>query len=262
MNGLLALASGPDAWLPAAIVAPFIGSFLGVLVTRLPEGGTVIFGRSRCDHCSTPLAPRDLVPLLSFALAAGRCRYCRSAIPLLAPGIELAALAVVGWSATVMQGGDLWLSCLLGWALLAMSWIDLRTMTLPDSLTLSLLVAGLGAVAWLNPPSLPEHALAAALGYLLLFGTAWGYRLLRGRDGIGLGDAKLLAALGAWLGLGSLPMVLFLAACLGLLAAAGMRLSGRRVSAATAIPFGPCLALSGWLLWLYPDWLLWTGVAG
>ncbi|HVY17111.1 MAG TPA: A24 family peptidase [Rhodopila sp.] len=260
VNGLLALASGPHAWILAAILAPFIGSFLGVLITRLPEGRGVVFGRSRCDHCGHALAPPELIPLASFLLSGGRCRYCREPIGLLAPGVELAAVAVVGWSATAMRGADLWLSCIFGWTLLTLAWIDLRTLTLPDCLTLPLVLTGLGAMAWLNPADLPNHALAAALGYLLLFGTAWVYRVLRGRDGIGLGDAKLLAALGAWLGLESLPMVLFVGACLGLLAAIALRLSGREVSAATAIPFGPCLALSGWLLWLYPNWLVFAGV--
>jgi len=174
--------------------------------------------------------------------------------------IELAALAVAGWAATMAAGNEIWLACLLGWALLTAAWIDIRTMILPDALTLPLLAAGLIVTAVTDPDSLTDHAVAAALGYLLLFATARAYRVLRGRDGLGLGDAKLLAALGAWIGLSNLPVVLLLASCLGLAAAGAGLLFGKRVTAATAIPFGPFLALAGWLAWLYADWFnRWLG---
>ncbi len=173
------------------------------------------------------------------------------AIGLFPPAVELAALAVAAWAVLAVPTAAVWLSCLLGWTLLTASWIDARTMLLPDVLTLPLLLAGLGATAWLDPDSLPDHALAAALGYGVLFAIARGYRWLRGRDGMGLGDAKLLGALGAWLGLSDLPAVVFVAASLGLAAAGILALRGRRITGVTAIPFGPCLALSGWLVWLY-----------
>jgi leader peptidase (prepilin peptidase)/N-methyltransferase len=144
--------------------------------------------------------------------------------------------------------------------LLTLAWIDLRAMILPDVLTLPLLAAGLATTGMSRPDALADHLLAAALGYLTLATVAWAYRRFRGRDGMGMGDAKLLAAIGAWLGLGLLPVALLLAACAGLAAAAGAALIGKRVTAATAIPFGPFLALSGWLLWLYADriadWLM------
>jgi leader peptidase (prepilin peptidase)/N-methyltransferase len=89
------------------------------------------------------------------------------------------------------------------------------------------------------------------MGYGLFFAIAWVYRRLRGRDGLGLGDAKLLAALAAWVGLNDLPLILLLASCLGLAAAGIGALAGKRMTAATAIPFGPFLAAAGWLLWLY-----------
>jgi leader peptidase (prepilin peptidase)/N-methyltransferase len=95
----------------------------------------------------------------------------------------------------------------------------------------------------------------AALGYLSLAAVAWVYRRFRGRDGLGMGDAKLLGAIGAWLGLSLLPLALLFAACAGLAAAGTAALAGKRMTAATAIPFGPFLALSGWLLWLYADWI-------
>jgi leader peptidase (prepilin peptidase)/N-methyltransferase len=254
VDTLFNLMSGPLSGFPAILAAPFIGSFLGVLILRLPDGRPIATGRSACDQCGHRLGVRDLVPILSFLLMHGRCRYCGAAIGAFPVLIELAAVGVAAWAAAIMNGTDLWLACLLGWTLLTAGWIDMRTMLLPDVLTLPLLVAGLAATAVVNPDALLDHALAAVLGYLLLFGTAWAYRRLRGRDGIGAGDAKLLAALGAWLGIGSLPVVLLLASCLGLIAAGGAMLFGRRLTAATAIPFGPFLSFAGWLIWLYPDW--------
>ena len=237
------------------LAAPFVGSFLGVLVVRLPAGRPVAIGRSACDHCGHRLGARDLIPLLSYGLNGGRCRFCGHAIEPFVVAIELAAVGVAVWAATAATGIELWFGCLLGWTLLAAAWIDLRTLILPDVLTLPLLLAGLAATTVISPDDVADHALAAGLGYLLLFATGWIYRRLRGRDGLGMGDAKLLGALGAWLGLSALPAVLLVASCLGLAAAGIAMLFGKRMTGATAIPFGPLLAISGWLLWLYGDWL-------
>ena len=147
------------------------------------------------------------------------------------------------------------MACLLGWSLLALAWIDVRAMILPDILTLPLLLMGLLVTEVRNPAALTDHALAAALGYSGLCLLAWSYRRFRGQDGLGPGDAKLLGAMGAWLGPGLLPAIVFLAACSGLLFAGVLMLAGKRVTPATALPFGPCLALAGWILWLYGDTL-------
>lgn len=251
MDALTDPALFPLFWLPPLLVAPFIGSFLGVLIQRLPEQRPVGLARSRCDHCGHTLAARDLIPLLSFVLLRGRCRYCHEPIGWLAPGVELAALAVAGWAVLAVPPSDVWLACLLGWGLLALAWIDLRTMLLPDALTLPLLLIGLVLAALSGLDVLLDHTVAAVLGFGVLFGIARGYRWLRGQDGMGLGDAKLFASLGAWTGLDGLAPVLLAAACLGLLGALLATLAGRRMTATTAIPFGPFLALSGWLVWLY-----------
>jgi leader peptidase (prepilin peptidase)/N-methyltransferase len=253
---LIRLISGPLAWLPPLMVAPIIGSFLGVLILRLPAGRSVVIARSACDHCGHTLGLRDLIPLMSYAATRGRCRYCGAAIGRFNLDVELAALAVAAWVVTVVPVGQIWPACLLGWTLLALAWTDLRTMILPDVLTLPLLLAGLIVTDLGSPDALLDHSAAAALGWGLLFAVAWIYRTLRGRDGLGLGDAKLLGALGAWVGLGDLPVVLLMASCLGLAAAGIGAVAGKQMTAATAIPFGPCLALAGWLSWLYAD--LWN----
>ncbi len=238
-------------WLCAALVAPFAGSLAGLLAHRLPRGQSVVLSRSACQSCGTPLTPIDLVPLLSYLALRGRCRHCGAPIGWRHPAMELAALAMAVWAATVFDGEMLWAACILGWTLLALAACDLETYLLPDALTLPLLLAGLAVTWWFDPDSLTDHALAAALGYLAFVGIARGYRYLRGRDGLGLGDAKLLAAAGAWLGVAALPNVVLIAAVSGLAAAGAMALRGQRLSAQLRLPFGPALALATWLTWLY-----------
>ena len=260
MDSFTDLISGTLSPVAAVLVAPFVGSFLGVLIQRLPDGRPVVTGRSACDQCGHRLGARDLVPFISYLVSHGRCRHCGQPIGWFPVAVEAAALGVAGWAATASDGPGVWLTCLLGWTLLTAAWIDIRAMILPDVLTLPLLLAGLIVTAAISPDALTDRALAAGLGYLVLAGTALAYRRLRGRDGLGLGDAKLLAALGAWLGLNGLPGVLLLASCSGLLAAGAALLLGKRVTATTAIPFGPFLALAGWLVWLYADGFLgWLG---
>jgi len=239
------------AW-SSVLAAPFIGSFLGVVVRRLPEGRPIAWSRSHCEGCGARLGVRDLVPLFSWLAGRGRCRFCGRPLEWFYPLIELAALAVALISLFVDNGADVWLDCLLGWWLLTLAWIDVRCWLLPDSLTLPLIIAGLAAAAAFDPEGLTDRAFGAAAGYLGLRMVALIYRALRGRDGLGGGDAKLLAAAGAWVGLRALPQVVLLAALAGLLAAACLRLSGIRLDAQSAIPFGPFLALAIWLLWLTP----------
>ena len=244
------------SWL-IILVAPFIGSFLGVLIRRLPEGRPIAFARSRCDSCGAPLAASELVPFASYVLQRGRCRHCGATIQPFHLMIEGAAVLVAIWS--ILGEADpvrQWLDCTLGWTLLTLSWIDFRCMWLPDVLTLPLLLAGLAFTLTVRPADVTAHAAGAAAGYLSLRGISGGYRILRGREGIGGGDAKLMGAAGAWLGLPSLPYVLLLAALLGLAMAACLVLRGRRLRAQSPLPFGPCLALAFWLFWMHGGWLM------
>jgi leader peptidase (prepilin peptidase)/N-methyltransferase len=234
------------------IMGPFIGSFLLVAVLRYPTMEGVAFGRSTCPACRSTIAARDLVPLVSWALLRGRCRDCAAAIGWRYPAVELGAAAIALWAATTASGWLLWVTSAFGWALLALSLIDLRSYRLPDFLTLPLLLAGLAVIAWAWPTALPDHLLGAALGFAVLAGIGWLYRVLRGRDGLGLGDAKLLAAGGAWLSWQALPGIVLVAAVLALAAALTMHLARRMpLSAATTVPFGPYLAAAIWLAWLY-----------
>ncbi len=207
----------PDTALVMMLVAaPAIGSFLGTLVLRLPEGQPVVAARSACPHCHHPLAAWDMVPLLSWLLLRGRCRHCGAAIGAFYPGMELAALGIAAAAVMLVPAAVVPWSCLLGWALLALALIDRRAFLLPDVLTLPLLALGLAATAVLDTEALPAHLAGAGLGWLAFTLLAAGYRALRGREGLGGGDAKLLAAGGAWLGWPALPAIMFGAAVLGL----------------------------------------------
>jgi leader peptidase (prepilin peptidase)/N-methyltransferase len=244
------LSLGTAGW-GLIVAAPFIGSFLGVLIRRLPEGRPIVWARSACEACGAGLTASELVPLVSWVIARGRCGHCGRPVGWFYPAVELAALAAALIALAVDDIETAWLDCLLGWWLLALAWIDVRRLILPDVLTLPLIVAGLLAAAVLDPDSLAERALGAALGYLALRAVAWAYLRLRGREGLGQGDAKLLAAAGAWLGAVALPQIILVAALSALLVAAALRLSGRTMHAHSALPFGPFLALAIWALWLF-----------
>jgi leader peptidase (prepilin peptidase)/N-methyltransferase len=232
-------------------MAPFVGSFLGVAITRLPVGARVVLARSSCPSCDHALGVRDLVPLLSWAFLRGRCRHCGAAIGTFYPAIELAAVLIAAWAALVLPGALVFAGCLLGWALLALGVIDRRHEILPDVLTLPLIAAGLGVAYWLDPASLRDHAIGAVAGFAAFFIIRVAYRRVRGREGLGMGDAKLLAAGGAWVSWPGLPGIVLWAAMAGLAVALIRALTGGRVTAADRIPFGPYLCGGIWLVWLY-----------
>jgi len=246
-----ALADNP--WIGAvagALLGAIVGSFLATILVRWPAGQSALGGRSRCDTCAAPLRPRDLIPLVSFALARGRCRGCGAAIDPRHPAMELAA-AMVGAAALIAHAPPLALvTAGFGWALLLLIALDAEHHWLPDRLTLPLIPLGLAA-AWAGfGPPLAERALGAALGWLVLSALAWGYRALRAREGLGGGDPKLLAALAAWLGVWQLPFLLLGAGLLGLGAVALLRLRGAAVTATSRLPLGALMALAAWPLWL------------
>ncbi|MBO1325122.1 prepilin peptidase [Acetobacter sp. TBRC 12305] len=247
-------------WL-VLLLAPFVGSFLGVLACRLPRGERVLIARSACAGCGAVLGPHELVPLVSYLIQNGRCRSCGARIDAEHPAMELMALGIAVlallacWQGvkTGVYGASfpmqvVWQGCVLGWWLLVLAMIDFRTYRLPDVLTLPLVALGLALAAGGGWRAVMVRGVGAGLGYAAFAGMAALYRRVRGQDGLGLGDAKLLAAAGAWLGPAVLPRLVCAAAVLTLggawLATRGGLARGQRV------PFGPGLAVAIWGAWL------------
>jgi leader peptidase (prepilin peptidase)/N-methyltransferase len=237
-------------------VAPFIGSFVATLAWRLPRGRAVVLARSACPACGATLNAVDLIPIFGWLLRRGHCRECAAPIAAAYPLTELAALAAAAWAVwTIPPGWQLWAVCGLGWALLALALIDAGHFLLPDALTLPLLGAGIvvalaGERAWPIAPG--DAALGAGSGYLVLMAVGFFYRRLRGREGLGQGDAKLLAAAGAWTGWVGLPSVVLIAALAALAwALTDALIRRRRLDPARRVAFGVFLALGTWLVVLY-----------
>ncbi|MCW4151939.1 A24 family peptidase [Halomonas sp. 18H] len=263
--------------LPPWLVGPIamllglsLGSFVNVVITRLPvmlmrqwrsearealsleaESAplfNLVRPDSMCPSCESPIAWRHKLPLVSWLMLRGRCADCQARISPQYPLVELLggllALAVVllhgvSWETAFLLG-----ACL---TLLALAVIDLRLQLLPDILTLPLLWAGLFYHWLLVPLALPDAVLGAMLGYLVLWGFHGVFHLATGKQGMGQGDFKLLAALGAWLGWTYLPLLLLIAAASGTLY--GMAIQARDPrQRGQAIAFGPWLAMAGWLM--------------
>lgn len=236
------------AALIGALAGAIAGSFLSTIILRWPQGRSVLRGRSACDGCGRNLGACDLVPLLSAMIQRGRCRTCGARIDPLHGRME-AACAIIGALAIgglPELGGVAW--ALLGWLLLTLAILDWRHFWLPDALTLPLAFLGLTVGIWATDVSLPDRVIGAAIGYGALLAIALSYRALRGRDGLGLGDAKLLGALGAWFGWQALPFILLIASILGL---AVMLITGRAKQRTARVPLGSFLALA-----VLPAWII------
>jgi leader peptidase (prepilin peptidase)/N-methyltransferase len=223
------------------------------------QGG--VFGKSCCNLCGRTLsAAPSIEPIVSFLVIHGRCRSCSLPIVPYYLAVQLATIAIAIWAAVVAPDPvTLWADCLLGWILLALAWIDLVHMRLPDALTLPLLALGLFVEAATAFAQIAAHVLGAIAGYAAFKGVAIGYRAVRGRDGLGGGDAKLLAVAGAWVGWAELPEVVLLAALLGIAGAVVSRARGDAMSSMTALPFGPCLAIALWIVRLHGPLIFGTG---
>ena len=232
------------------VLGAIAGSFIAVILLRWPEGRSAVRGRSCCDHCGEALGPGELVPVLSYYRQRGRCLRCGAAIDSRHVAVEIAA-AFIGLVAALAHPFPMALvTALLGWWLLLVALIDLEHQWLPDRLTLPLLPLGWG-VAWIEiGPPLQDRLIGAAMGFLILWIVGALYKRLRGREGLGGGDPKLLAAIGAWLGWQPLPMVLLGAGLLGLAAVLTHWLKGRKVTATDRLPLGTLMAIAAWPIWL------------
>ncbi|MDB5675230.1 MAG: peptidase [Sphingomonas bacterium] len=247
----------PSVW-PVALglLGAIIGSFVATLVIRWPEGRSVLRGRSHCDSCDAMLGARDLVPLVSAALARGRCRHCAAPIDPRHWQIELAAAAIGVAAGLAVPGPVATAGAAFGWLLLALAALDLAIFWLPNQLTIILAVGGLlTGVIGIDPP-LTTRLIGGAAGFAGLWCVGQGYRLLRKREGLGGGDPKLLGAIGLWLGWAMLPAVLLLAALTGLALVLVGHLSGRAARLDDRVPFGALLAIAA-----YPAWLFLLGTA-
>lgn len=237
----------PVAALIGGLAGAILGSFLATLILRWPQGRSVMRGRSACDGCGRTLGARDLIPLFSAMMQRGRCRSCGAAIDPLHGRVE-AGCAVIGalaLGAMPNLGGIGW--AVFGWLLLTLAVLDWRHFWLPDALTLPLAFLGFTIGLWATDVALVDRAIGAAAGYGALLAIALGYRAVRGRDGLGLGDAKLLGALGAWMGWQALPFILLIASVTGLLV---MLMTGRAKEAGARVPLGMFLALAAVPAWI------------
>jgi leader peptidase (prepilin peptidase)/N-methyltransferase len=280
----------PGLGYPAAAgLGLLVGSFLNVVILRLPRRlewqwkrdardileipelyepppPGVVVERSHCPQCGHQLAWYENIPLLSWLALRGKCRHCKTPISLQYPLVEL--LTGLLFLVCVWRFGFGWKgfgALLLTSYLIALAGIDLRTRLLPDTLTLPLLWLGLvAAVEHLYVPLKPA-VLGAMAGYLSLWSVYWVFKQLTGKEGMGHGDFKLLAAIGAWTGLaGVLPTILLSSLLGALIGTLWLTLKGR--DKATPIPFGPYLAVAGWISFMWGkdlvQWYLhWAGLA-
>ncbi|HHQ4651858.1 TPA: prepilin peptidase [Aeromonas hydrophila] len=267
-------------WLYFSLVFLFslmIGSFLNVVIHRLPimlerewqaeylgyfnpetqpqqeERYNLMVPRSACPHCGHAITAMENIPLLSWLWLKGRCRECQAPISARYPLVELlTALLSLVVAATFAPGWGLLAALLLTWVLVALTFIDLDKMLLPDQLTLPLLWGGLLFNLAGGFAPLADAVIGAMAGYLVLWSLYWAFKLLTGKEGMGYGDFKLLAALGAWLGWQALPIMLLLSSLVGAFIGIGLILL-RNHHQNKPIPFGPYLAIAGWIALLWGD---------
>lgn len=281
--------SAPLAVTAAAVFGLLLGSFLNVVIHRLPkmlerawaaeaaelrgeeappsERYNLVVPHSHCPACGHRIGALENIPLISWLLQRGKCTACGAAIPARYPIVELAtavlsAVAIWRFGATAAGLGAVVLTAFL----IALTFIDFDTHLLPDNMTLPLLWLGLLLNLWGVFAPLPAAVIGAMAGYLSLWSIYWLFKLATGKEGMGYGDFKLLAALGAWCGVsGILPIVLMSAVVGAVFGSVWLAVRGR--DKATPIPFGPYLAAAGWIQFLWGEqiiaaYLSYSGLAG
>jgi leader peptidase (prepilin peptidase)/N-methyltransferase len=233
-------------------LSPAIGSFLAVLVDRLPRGEDVVKAPSQCRNCKGKLGAFDLIPIVSFILRRGRCGQCGAPIPPMVLYVELMAVGAAVLAVIAAQGDNvqLILSIMFLWLLIVLAVTDAIWFRLPDVLTAGLAIT---AFTWAILPG--GNGVQALWGALIGAGSFWGIRLcyhrLRGREGLGLGDVKLMIGLGAFAGPLLVPWLVLLAASAALGVALIQRvMQGKFISSETPLPFGSALCGAGFAIWL------------
>ncbi|MBL4833806.1 MAG: prepilin peptidase [Pseudomonas sp.] len=261
----------------AGLLGLIVGSFLNVVIHRLPimmerawvrqsremlepdaelaaePTFNIILPHSHCPHCNTEIKAWQNLPIISYLLLKGRCGHCREKISLRYPAVEMltAVLSAVvawhfgfGWEAGAML--------VLTWALISLSLIDADTQLLPDAIVLPMLWLGLIANSFTLFIDLEAALWGAVAGYLSLWLVFWAFKLATGKEGMGYGDFKLLAMLGAWGGWQILPLTILLSSLVGAILGI-IILKTRGQSNATPLPFGPYLAIAGWIALIWGD---------
>jgi leader peptidase (prepilin peptidase)/N-methyltransferase len=235
------------------------GSFTNVLVARLPEGQSISRPASRCPHCKTPVLKRHNIPILGYLLLRGRCRSCKTGISPRYPVIELlggmlflASEIKYGWSPALLVRDWPFLTMLL-----AITFIDLEHRIIPDKLSLGGLALGLATGWFAQDLGWLQCLLGAALGFGLFYGMAWAYSVFAGRQGLGGGDIKLLAMMGAFLGPAGVLATIVVSSITGSIIGVGWGLATRRRGSlmTLAIPYGPFLVIGGLSYYFFKDWI-------
>lgn len=271
------LASTPLAFvLCAVLLGLLVGSFLNVVIHRLPKMMeldwqqqarealslpeteppviyNLVLPHSQCPHCGHQIRAWENIPVVSYLALGGKCSSCKAPISKRYPLIELACAILSGFIAWHYGfGWQAGAMLLLGWGLLAMSMIDVDHQLLPDTLVLPLLWLGLIANYFGLFSNLGDALWGAVFGYLSLWSVYWLFKLVTGKEGMGYGDFKLLAMIGAWGGWQVLPLTILLSSLVGaVLGIITLRL--RNAETSTPIPFGPYLAVAGWIALLWGD---------
>ena len=251
----------------AVVLGLCVGSFLNVVIHRLPRilerqwraecaelAGTdarseerydLVLPRSRCPSCGHAITARENIPLVSYLMLGGKCSSCKTRISPRYPLVEALAGLLSGYVAWRFGFSAVALGALLFcWAMVALAFIDLDTFYLPDNITLLLLWSGLVFNLFGIFTDLRSAVIGAAAGYLTLWSVFWVYKLATGKEGMGYGDFKLLAAIGAWLGWKALPLVILLSSFVGAVVGIALIVFARH-ERQMPIPFGPYLAVAG-----------------
>ncbi|MEQ1773241.1 MAG: A24 family peptidase [Burkholderiales bacterium] len=251
----------------AVLMGLAVGSFLNVVIHRLPkmmerqwrlecaeldgkeppiaERYNLITPRSRCPACAQPVTALQNIPVISYLVLGGKCAGCKTRISPRYPCVEILSSALAGYAAWRFGPTLAGLGAIIFvWAMIALTFIDLDTFYLPDDITLPLLWTGLLFNLGNVHVDLQSAVIGAAAGYLALWSVFWLFKLVTGKEGMGYGDFKLLAAIGAWLGWQILPLVILLSSLVGALIGIGLMVFARH-GRETPIPFGPYLAIAG-----------------